>query len=92
MREDVDSIVDALNALPAPKPGGSCFLPGWARYLLVLDYPDRAATVVVEVHKACDDVWNGKVVRSGDAEDPLNAFAEVFRKQGGEIAPPPWKW
>lgn len=92
VREDVDSIVDALNALPAPKSGGSCFLSGRARYLLVLDYPDRAATVVVEVHKGCDDVWNGKVVRSGDAEDPLNAFAEVFREQGGEIAPPPWKW
>lgn len=90
--EDADSIVDALDALPAPKPGDSCFLSGRPQYLLVLDYPDRAATVVVEVHQGCGRLLNGNVVRGGDVEDPLNAFAEAFREQGGEIAPPPWKW
>lgn len=90
--EEADSIVDALNSLPVPKPGDTCFLAGRPEYLLVLDYPERPATVVVEVHQRCGRVSNGRTGRGGDFEEPLDAFGEAFRAQGGEIAPPPWKW
>jgi hypothetical protein len=92
VQEDVDSIVDALNALPAPKPDDSCFMSKRPEYLLVLDYPDRAATVVVDVHMGCGTVSNGVAVRGGEITDPLDAFGEAFRARGGDIAPPPWNW
>ncbi|PWK80710.1 hypothetical protein C8D88_12374 [Lentzea atacamensis] len=92
VREDVDSIVDALNALPVPKANDSCFMAKRPEYLLVLDYPDRSATVVVEIHMGCGYASNGDAVRSGEITDPLDAFGEAYRAHGGEIAPPPWKW
>lgn len=89
--KDVTPVVTELNALSSTNPGDGCFLALRPGYRMRFEYQDGSnQTVVFDLN--CGSVRRGDVVRYGDTTKALDAFARVYRAQGGTVPDPPWAW
>lgn len=88
---DVSEVVSELNSLSSTKRGDGCFAAMRPGYRMRFEYPDGShQTVVFDLN--CGSVRRGDVARYGDITRALDAFARIYRAQGGTVPDPPWAW
>jgi hypothetical protein len=88
---DVSEVVSELNSLSTTKRGDGCFAAMRPGYRMRFEYPDGSDhTVVFDLN--CGSVRRGDVARYGDITKALDAFARIYRAQGGTVPDPPWAW
>ncbi|GAA3852961.1 hypothetical protein GCM10022243_18220 [Saccharothrix violaceirubra] len=92
LESDGEEIVEELTDLPdRPLPDQGCFAVLRPHYRLVVHYADGAERAV-DVDLACATATSADRTRYGDVPAVLDAFAEEYRDQGGDLPPPPWLW
>jgi hypothetical protein len=88
---DVSEVVGELNSLSSTKRGDGCFAAMRPGYRMRFEYPDGSDhTVVFDLN--CGSVRRGDVARYGDVTKALDAFARIYRAQGGTVPDPLWTW
>ena len=90
INRDITPVVTALNSLSSRRPPDlGCNLALRPNYRMRFEYPDGSDRMVV-FDMNCGTVQSGDVVRYGKVTKALDAFAEAYRAQGGELPDSPW--
>lgn len=76
----LDTVIDAVRALPEPRLNELCTVVARPWYRLAFD-----------LDMNCGLAWSDVDVKGGDLTVPLDAFAELYRAQGGHLDPTP-RW
>jgi hypothetical protein len=90
VRGDVSTVIDAVRALPEPRLNELRTLVARPWYRLAFDLDGRPSESI-DIDMNCGLAWSDVDVNGGGLTVPLDAFAELYRAQGGHLDPTP-RW